>query len=850
MGPLHSILQKIGFRDNTNPYTPVLTDDPDQIEGETNIVYETSEQQRHFPHSTTERIDQRYSLIWLDENSNKFSSDTEYTKNILCKFNPQCCSFYVESDKFLNDVRTGKYTNNKILLIVSGSLAEQLLPKIKYIVPVVIIFCANYNKYIKLKTNDYPNVVDVCTDYETLKNLLQRELSSLKLCLNENVPIKSLKFLISTMRSDSEDDLNNNSNTIIVNEPSFYYILIVDLLKQMPQTNESKDIWLDKCREYYRGEPLELEKIEKFSKEYKADETIMWYMEESFVYRLVNRAFRTEDITLWYLSRYFIADICKQIEIVYQQQNHSRSLTLYRGQRMSIKELKSIRELSRIDGLFCTTAFFSTTQDISVAKSFSGDIGDPNDDEIISVLFEIIVDLIHLKTVRFVDINQYLSDKFHKFKDEKEFLFTIGSIFRITHVKQDSENSKLWYIYMTATDDGADIVQYHLDLMRNKYKDIKINLRFGLYLLDMNYLGRAESYFQMLLHELERSNYKQRYDEDLAFVNNSLGELNMRTTNYKEAYQYFQNALTIRSKNSTSTNLCTSYIYFGNYYKAIGDPLQAHEYYVKALVIMNENPEKNKINIDKLNINIASIYATYGDYSKSLKLSLETQNSFKKIQSIYPLYSEMIISQGLIGDIYFTEENYIKAEKCYLNVFNMCKKYLCIGNKQFIHCICSLTELYRKKFNDNNQYALKFCEKQLELHRQHLSQNHLSVAHLLIKLGDIKQDISYYQNALEILNYIDHREYLTIAKCHKFIGDYYLNNQQINQNIKEVGDNYYRTREIFKKIYSENNHRIDEIQHLIHSIEQRSATALEHTITIYQPGQQLVVEPIPRAAYD
>jgi tetratricopeptide (TPR) repeat protein len=358
----------------------------------------------------------------------------------------------------------------------------------------------------------------------------------------------------------------------------------------------------------------------------------------------------------------------------------------------------------------------------------------------------------------------------------------------------------------SCTDDGADIVQNHLDIMRNKYKDIKINLRFGLYLLDMNYLGRAESYFQILLHKLERSNYKQCNDEDLALVNNSLGELNMRTTNYKEAYH---------------------------------------------LVIMNENPEKNKINIDKLNINIAGIYATYGDYYRSLKLSLETQNSLKKIQSIYPLYSEMIICQGLIGDIYFIKENYIEAEKYYLNVFNMCKQYLCIGDKQFIHCIYSLTELYRKKFNDNNQNALKFCEKQLELHRQHLSQNHLSVAHLLMKLGDIKQDISYYQKALEILNYIDHREYLTIAKCHKFIGDYYLKNQQIDQNIKEVRDNYYKTREIYKKIYSENHHRIDEIKHLIHSNEQRSATALEHTITIYQQGQQLVAEPIPQAsAYD
>jgi len=61
-----------------------------------------------------------------------------------------------------------------------------------------------------------------------------------------------------------------------------------------------------------------------------------------------------------------------------------------------------------------------------------------------------------------------------------------------------------------------------------------------------------------------------------------------------------------------------------------------------------------------------------------------------------------------------------------------------------------------------------------------------------------------------------------MVQCHQFIGDYYLTNEQIDQNMKETRDNYYKIREIFKKLYSENHHRIDEIQHLIHSNEQQS----------------------------
>jgi hypothetical protein len=50
-----------------------------------------------------------------------------------------------------------------------------------------------------------------------------------------------------TTISDSEDDLNynnisNSSCITIENEMCFFYILIIDLLKQMPQIDEIKNI--------------------------------------------------------------------------------------------------------------------------------------------------------------------------------------------------------------------------------------------------------------------------------------------------------------------------------------------------------------------------------------------------------------------------------------------------------------------------------------------------------------------------------------------------------------------------------------------------------------------------------
>lgn len=180
---------------------------------------------------------------------------------------------------------------------------------------------------------------------------------------------------------------------------------------------------------------------------------------------------------------------------------------------------------------------------------------------------------------------------------------------------------------------------------------------------------------------------------------------------------------------------------------------------------------------------------------------------------------KMIICHGLVGDIHFQKQDYNQAEKSYLNAFNMCKQYLYIGHRQIIHCIYSLTELYRKKFNDNDQHALNFCEKQLEQHQQCLSDDHLAVAHLLMKLGDIKQDIDSYLKALHILMNNDYVEYLTIAQCYKFIGDYYLKNK-VHQNVRKAVEYFFKTKEIYIMIYPENHHLIREIGYMIDDIRQ------------------------------
>ncbi|CAF2678496.1 unnamed protein product [Rotaria sp. Silwood2] len=152
------------------------------------------------------------------------------------------------------------------------------------------------------------------------------------------------------------------------NEYSFDSLRTKALLRDISNNN---CLFIDDANEFQRI-------IEKMKREQRKILVVIsesvndWYIKDSFVYRLINRAFRTEDITLWYLFRYFVIDLCKQLEKVHTQQNNQKPFTVYRGQStMSTNELKKLR--SNPDCQIATNGFFSTSKDKSVARQFIAD---------------------------------------------------------------------------------------------------------------------------------------------------------------------------------------------------------------------------------------------------------------------------------------------------------------------------------------------------------------------------------------------------------------------------------------------------------------------------------------------
>ncbi len=213
---------------------------------------------------------------------------------------------------------------------------------------------------------------------------------------------------------------------------------------RLNQTDYAREEMIEMCRLKYANHPVDLKKIDEFEQTYSHQDAAKWYTTDSFLYRLLNDSLRLEDIDTLFKLRYYIYDLhnqLAQLQIPYIQSFpiNEPILTLYRGQRIKITELKKLRE--NIGKLISKNSFLSTTNDVQAAVFFSGDGSLDNAETDVSVLYQITIDTRVPHSIPFGRI-QYESI----FEDEDEVLFSIASVFRIDTVEQ---YGNLWVVDLT-----------------------------------------------------------------------------------------------------------------------------------------------------------------------------------------------------------------------------------------------------------------------------------------------------------------------------------------------------------------------------------------------------------------
>lgn len=87
-----------------------------------------------------------------------------------------------------------------------------------------------------------------------------------------------------------------------------------------PATDVYREM-LDEARHFYRNNPVQMAQIDYFEKNYQTDKAIDWYSRDSFAYRLVNKALRTQNLVLIFKFRHFIRDVYEQLTKLHSKQN-------------------------------------------------------------------------------------------------------------------------------------------------------------------------------------------------------------------------------------------------------------------------------------------------------------------------------------------------------------------------------------------------------------------------------------------------------------------------------------------------------------------------------------------------
>lgn len=220
---------------------------------------------------------------------------------------------------------------------------------------------------------------------------------------------------------------NSDKSTTGLNEDFVQNLLLIDVHLRMKSVESDKKQLISQFRKMYQdGESIDI--IDEFEKNYVSKETLGWYTCDSFLYKMLNQALRTQDINILFLFRFFIRDIYEQLK----QNQCSSPVRVYRGQKLSIDEVANLQR--SIDDFISINSFFSTSIDRNKAFEFIEDADISKG--VLRVLFEIDAHSCVVTTKPFANIS-----RFSKYKAEFEILFMVGSIFRVEHVHQNDNQT-------------------------------------------------------------------------------------------------------------------------------------------------------------------------------------------------------------------------------------------------------------------------------------------------------------------------------------------------------------------------------------------------------------------------
>ncbi|CAF1429986.1 unnamed protein product [Adineta ricciae] len=240
-------------------------------------------------------------------------------------------------------------------------------------------------------------------------------------------PDELLQQLVRDIQTTTIHNPQGNSIQAIWSE-----VLLQGLMRMpTPSTNVYGEM-IKEARYFYRNNSVQLAQIDDFEKNYRREDAIRWYSRDSFVYRLVNKALRTQNLVILFKFRFIIRDIYEHLKKLYHKQylagnyknEEPSTITLYRAMKVSSAESNQLRSF-KTGGILSINSFVSASSDEMVAIFYLGK------DIERDIMLEIEVDkkLLSSDSLPFADIHTLSS-----MSDDMEVLLSMGTTLQIQSV--------------------------------------------------------------------------------------------------------------------------------------------------------------------------------------------------------------------------------------------------------------------------------------------------------------------------------------------------------------------------------------------------------------------------------
>ncbi|CAF1955340.1 unnamed protein product [Rotaria magnacalcarata] len=319
----------------------------------------------------------------------------------------------------------------------------------------------------------------------------------------------------------------------------------------MNYDSTAKNMFIKLCRGKLPSAEIRLVDIDDFTQTYNNAVAIYWYTKKCFLYKMMNRALRTQNIEVIMKIGFFVRDLHEQIKADCPLEEKScNNFIVYRDQCMASNEFRKLAE--NVGGLFSVDSFLSTTSKKNQALAFIGKRMETQSSNEVLLLFKMQIDQTK-SSVPFADIK-----KFSFFKQENEILFSMQTIFRVDSVQ---DNDGLYYVVnLTLTDEKDPILMKLQEHFEKQIKDDNEECdhleQLGRLLIKMVGFDQAKDIFDQQLIDTDEDKWRERL-----LLNNRLGYIYRQKGNNTNALLYYNGALAIGLTNRSENDIFLAPIY-------------------------------------------------------------------------------------------------------------------------------------------------------------------------------------------------------------------------------------------------------------------------------------------------